>query len=53
MPLMLESKSAARAWPEGMGTAWRLSHTRSPSTALEAQVSVEAGFGKTLGLIQT
>ena len=38
-------------WCPGMGILLRLSHTRSPNTALDAQFFVEPGIAKTRGLI--
>ena len=38
-------------WCSGMGIFLRLSQTRSPSTAFDAQVFVELGIANTRGLI--
>lgn len=47
--MLLRTLGALRWW-RGTGISSRLSHTRSPRTAFDAQLSVEAGFSNRRGL---
>lgn len=50
--LMASSVLAAMKWCLGIGTTFLFSQTLSPKTPCEAQLSVDFGSGKTLGLTQ-
>lgn len=49
---MASSVLAAMKWCRGIGTIFLFSQTLSPKTPCKAQLSVDLGSGKTLGLIQ-